>query len=159
MIKRAEPKDAESLVSVAVAAFHHDSVLYPAVEIGGPPGYDSPPVMRQKIIEDEYYKILEGERIIGGIVLVGMGNGHYHLDLLFISPDHHNRGIGSQAMRFIEDTYSATRWTLDTPTWAIRNIHFYEKLGYVKVGETEEEDITLIAYEKRISESNAHALL
>jgi GNAT superfamily N-acetyltransferase len=109
--------------------------------------------MQQKIIEDECYKIVEGERIIGGIVVFLKGNGHYHLDLLFIAPPYHDRGIGTQAMRFIEDTYPATRWTLDTPIWAIRNIHFYEKLGYVKVREFADDDTTLIAYEKRISAS------
>jgi GNAT superfamily N-acetyltransferase len=150
VFKRAEPHDTEALVRVAIAAFHHDSILYPEIEIGGPPGYESAAVMRQKIAEDECHKIVEGERIIGGIVVFVKGNGHYHLDLLFISPDYHNHGIGTQAMRFIEDTYPATRWTLDTPTWASRNIHFYEKLGYVKVGEFEDDDTTLIAYEKRI---------
>lgn len=152
--ERAEIHDAEWLVSVAVAAFHHDSILYSEIEAGGPPGYDSLAVMQHKIAEDECYKIVEGEHIIGGIVVFAKGSGHYHLDLIFISPDYHDRGIGAQAMRFIEDTYPTTRWTLDTPTWAIRNIHFYEKLGYVKVGEFEDGDTTLIAYEKHISTSD-----
>lgn len=152
-IKRAEVQDAEALVTAAIAAFHHDSVLYPQVEVGGPPGYDSPAVMRQKIGEDECYTIWDGDQVVGGITLFSKGNGHYHLDLIFISPEHHNRGIGTQAMQFIEDTYSATKWTLDTPIWAVRNIHFYEKLGYVKVGEFEDGDITLIAFAKQISKS------
>jgi GNAT superfamily N-acetyltransferase len=158
LFKRAEIHDAESLVHVAVAAFHHDSILYPDIEVGGPPGYDSPTVMRRKIVEDECYKIVEGERIIGGIVVLVRGNGHYHLDLIFIAPEYHNRGIGTQAMRFIGNTYPATRWTLDTPTWAIRNIYFYEKLGHVKVGEFEDENTTLIEYEKRISAPEGTAL-
>lgn len=152
--ERAEIHDVESLVSVAVAAFHHDSILYPNIEPGGPPGYDSSAVMQHKITEDECYKIVESEHIVGGMIVFAKGNGHYHLDLIFISPEYHNRGIGTQAVRFIEDTYPATRWTLDTPTWAIRNIHFYEKLGYVKVGEFADDDTTLIAYEKRISASD-----
>lgn len=151
--KRAEVEGADSLVSVAIAAFHHDSILYPEIEIGGPPGYDSPKEMQQKIIENECYTILENEDIVGGIVIVVKGNRHFHLDLIFIHPDYHNRGIGMMAMRFIEKTYSATRWTLDTPTWAVRNRYFYEKLGYVNVGEFEDDDTSLIMYEKRISES------
>ncbi|MBN2471669.1 MAG: GNAT family N-acetyltransferase [Anaerolineae bacterium] len=151
--KRAAIHDTEALVSAAIAAFHHDSILYPEVEIGGPPGYDSPAVMRRKIVEGECYTIVEGERVIGGLVVFVEGDGHYHLDLIFIVPDRHNRGIGTQAMRFLENTCSAARWTLDTPTWATRNIHFYEKLGYVRVGEFEDGDITLIAYEKHMSDS------
>lgn len=153
LIERAETADAEALVNVAIASFHHDSILYPQIEVGGPPGYDSPDAMRQKIAEDECYKIVEGEQIIGGMTLFKKGDEHYHLDLIFIAPDHHNRGIGTQAMAFIEATYKATRWTLDTPAWAVRNIHFYEKLGYVKAGAFEEDDTPLIAFEKRISDS------
>lgn len=149
--RRAAIHDTGALVSAAVAAFHHDSSLYPGVEIGGPPGYDSPVVIQRKIAEEECFTIVEGERVIGGIVVLVKGNGHYHLDLIFIIPEYHNRGIGTQAMRFLENAYpAATLWTLDTPTWAIRNIHFYEKLGYVKVGEFEDGDTSLIAYEKRI---------
>jgi len=81
--QRATIHDAEALVHVAIAAFHHDSNLYPEIEPGGPPGYDSPAVMQQKIAEDECYKIVDGERIIGGIVVFAKGNGHYHLDLIF----------------------------------------------------------------------------
>lgn len=52
-------------------------------------------------------------------------------------------------MQFIESKYYATKWTLDTPAWAVRNIHFYEKLGYVKIHTYTEEDGTpLISYEK-----------
>jgi hypothetical protein len=29
------------------------------------------------------------------------------------------------------------KWTLGTPSWAFRNQHFYEKLGFVKIRETE----------------------
>ncbi len=153
--KRTEIQDADSLVSIAIAAFHHDSILYPEIEIGGPPGYDSPVEMQQKIIENECYKILQNEHIVGGIVVVEKGNGHYHLDLIFIHPDYHNHGIGTLSMQFIENTYMATRWTLDTPTWAVRNRHFYEKLGYINVGEFEDGDTSLIAYEKRMSQSEA----
>jgi hypothetical protein len=31
----------------------------------------------------------------------------------------------------------AKKWILGTPSWAIRNQHFYEKMGFVKVRETE----------------------
>ena len=71
-----------------------------------------------------------------------------HLDLIYIDPAYHNLGIGTQAIQFLERTHPAERWTLHTPIWAVRNQHFYEKFGYVKVGEEVYPDITLIAYEK-----------
>jgi ribosomal protein S18 acetylase RimI-like enzyme len=147
--QRATTADAEALVVAQIAAFHDDTRLY-GVEIGGPLGYDSMDVMLRKIAEDETYKIVSDGQIIGVITLFPKGEGHYHLDVIAVHPDYHNRGIGSQAMSFIESTYPATKWTLDTPQYAVRNQHFYEKFGYVKVGIEEYPDITLIAYEKRL---------
>jgi ribosomal protein S18 acetylase RimI-like enzyme len=147
--ERATLADAEALVAAQIAAFHYDSVLYPGVEIGGPPQYDSVEFMRQQIQQDECYTMVDAGQIVGGMVVFNMGQGHVHIDRIFIHPEHQNRGIGTQAMQFLEQTYAATRWTLDTPTWAVRNQHFYEKLGYVKVKEETFPDITLIGYEKR----------
>ena len=148
---RATPADAEDLVKVQIGAFHDDARLYPGVEIGGPPGYDSVEAMLATIAGDECYKVsLDGE-IIGAITVIDQGGGHFHLAVLAIDPAHHNKGIGTQAMGFIERTYPATVWTLDTPLFATRNQHFYERLGFVRVGETVFPDITLIQYEKRLS--------
>jgi len=148
--ERATAADVETLVEVQIRSFHDDVRLYPDVELGGPPGYDSVEAQLQKIQEDDYYKIVGDGQIIGGIVVFNQGEGHYHLDLLYIDPDYHNHGIGTQAMLFIEEQYPATKWTLDTPSYAIRNQHFYEKFGYVKVSETHYDNITLFAYEKRL---------
>jgi GNAT superfamily N-acetyltransferase len=150
LIQNATTNDAAALVAVQVAAFHHDSEIYPGIAMGGPPGYDSVAVMRQKIEQDESYIIRHKGQCIGGLVVLDQGAGHYHLDVIFIDPAYHSRGIGTQAMQFIEQTYPARRWTLDTPQWATRNQHFYEKLGYVPVGTHADDDTPLIAYEKRV---------
>lgn len=147
---RALPADAETLVRVQVAAFHYDSVLYPGVELGGPPGYDSVDEMLEKIQQDETYKIMDGETCVGGLVAFKRDNEHYHLDVIFLDPAAQNRGIGTLAMQFLEQTYPASVWTLDTPVWAVRNQHFYEKFGFVKLHEFVHDDGTpLIAYERR----------
>ncbi|MEO8612551.1 MAG: GNAT family N-acetyltransferase [Chloroflexota bacterium] len=149
--ERATPADAEVLVKVQIAAFHDDARLYPGVELGGPPGYDSVEVMLKKIGDAEVYKIIADGQIVGDIILYDEGQGHFHLDVLAVDPAYHSRGIGTQAMQFIERTYPAQKWTLDTPGYALRNQHFYEKFGYVKVGENFEPDgLLLIAYEKQI---------
>lgn len=148
--ERATPTDAQALVIAQIAAFHHDAQLYPGVVASGPPGYDSIDNALQKMQENDYYKIVADGQIIGGMVVFDYGAGHFHLDLIYIEPDYHDRGIGSQAMHFLEQTYSATKWTLDTPAYALRNQHFYEKFGYVKVGEADDDGFILWAYEKRL---------
>jgi hypothetical protein len=47
----------------------------------------------------------------------------------------------------------ARKWSLDTPYKSYRNHYFYEKHGYVKVGETQpekENEFYLFLYEKNI---------
>lgn len=148
--ERATPEDAEALVKVEVAAFHSDTPIY-GVPLGGPPGYESVDMMLEKIAEAEAFKIVADGQIVGGIVLY-IHDEDYHLDLLFIDPAYHNLGIGTRAMQFLEATYpAATRWTLDTPQYAVRNQHFYEKFGYRKVSEqTFEDGFVLLAYEKKV---------
>lgn len=148
--RRALPEDAENLVQVQIAAFHHDSVLYPGVSLGGPPGYDSVESTLRQIREMNYYTIRFEERIIGGVGLRDVATGHIHLDLLYIDPEFHNLGLGTLAIEFLESTHPATKWTLDTPDYAVRNQHFYQKFGYVRVGEKPVEDFVLLAYEKNL---------
>lgn len=147
--ERATPADAEALVQAQIAAFHHDTVLY-GVELGGPPGYDSVADAIEKMQDALYYAIRLDGVIVGGIVVFEHDANDHHLDLIYLAPDYHGLGIGSQAMHFIEQAHPAARWTLDTPSWASRNQHFYEKFGYIKVGEHEADGLILFAYEKHI---------
>ena len=148
--RRATPADVETLVAVQIAAFNNDSVIYPGVAVGGPPGYDSVTENLRQMREDDYYKILADGRIVGGIVVANIDGAHYHLGTLYIHPAYHNRGIGGSALQFIESTYPARRWTLNTPDYATRNHRFYEKHGYVKTGEHPFRYFRLFDYEKRI---------
>jgi GNAT superfamily N-acetyltransferase len=150
--ERATLTDAQALTNAQIRAFHNDAVIYPGAKVDGPPGYDSVDETLKDIAKYPYYKILCDGQIVGGIIIFDRGGGHLHLDRIYIDPDYHNRGIGSQAMQFIEAEHPAPLWTLDTPAYAVRNHHFYEKFGYVKVGEKEESvgGLILICYEKRI---------
>ena len=151
-IEKATPEDAQTLMDIQIRAFHHDKTLYPdePMALGGPPGYDSLDVVLDNIQNHICYKILLDAKIVGGIVIWNRGNGHYHLDIIHIDPPYHGQGIGSQAMKFIESAHPASKWTLDTPAYATRNHHFYQKLGYIKVGEqTEDDGFVLWNYEKK----------
>lgn len=147
--EKAEAADAETLVDIQIRAFHSDVALYPDVEEGGPPEYDSVDVMLDDIAKGYCHKILADGKIIGGIVVFPREDGHFHLHIIQIDPAFHGKGIGKKAMAFIEAAYPATKWTLDTPAYATRNQHFYGNLGYVKVGEALEPDgLLLYSYEK-----------
>lgn len=79
------------------------------------------------------YRIREDGRIVGGLVLtINEKTQHNHLDLLFISPGAHSKGIGTAAWKEVERLYPETRvWETCTPYFETRNIHFYvNKCGF-----------------------------
>lgn len=149
--ERASLEDAAALVEVQRRTFDDDSERF-AGGPGGPPGYDSVDWQVWAMRKAIYYKILDDDRLIGGIILFDMHHRHFNLGRIYIDPDYQDRGIGTLALHFVEKAHpQAKRWTLDTPSWATRNHHFYEKMGYVKVGEEHLEDMALWLwlYEKR----------
>ena len=146
--EKARKEDAKALALASWQAFDHD-INYGAQGKGGPPGYKSEAWQRKMMRYGEYYKIVEGGQIIGGLIVFNQGGGHYELGRIFFVPEYQNRGIGAQAITFIERTFPAHRWTLDTPSWNIRNQYFYEKMGYSKVREERINDgFSLVFYEK-----------
>jgi len=138
---RASVEDAETLTKIMTYAFDEDSRKFADIPKNGPPGYDMVEWHTFLMQKGFYYKILSDEYIIGGFTVFNLGDGHYRLGTIYIHPDFQNKGIGTQAVKFIEKTFpQAKEWSLDTASWARRNHHFYEKLGYVKVGETKTEN-------------------
>ena len=75
--------------------------------------------------EGEAYRIVcDGERVGGAIVKVEGDRGE--LEILFVSPRVHSRGVGYAAWCEIERMYPQVRvWGLVTPYFETRNIHFY----------------------------------
>lgn len=80
----------------------------------------------EKAINDgEAYRIFyNGEKAGGAVVRVEDDKGD--LELLFVSPDIHSRGIGYGAWCEIERMYPQVKvWETLTPYFEKRNIHFY----------------------------------
>ena len=79
------------------------------------------------------YRIREDGRIVGGLVLqIDEETQHNHLDLLFVTPSAHSKGVGTAAWREVERLYPETKvWETCTPYFETRNIHFYvNKCGF-----------------------------
>ena len=79
------------------------------------------------------YRIRSDGNIVGGLVLqIDEKTQHNHLDLLFVSPDVHSKGIGFAAWQEVERLYPDTKvWETCTPYFEKRNIHFYiNKCGF-----------------------------
>ena len=79
----------------------------------------------RSIDSGEAYRIVCDNEIVGGLVVRVEGNKG-DLDLLFVSPKCHSKGIGYAAWCEVEKTYpEVSVWGTVTPYFEKRNIHFY----------------------------------
>ena len=133
-IEEATSNDAKILAELSKKAFHTDSEVFGFEQHGGPPGYDSPEYQDWAMSTLTYYKILDDEEIVGGIILDSGKVDHHILERIFVDPRYHNKGIATKAMNLLFTEYTDVVWTLGTPEWNVRTRHFYEKLGFNQVG-------------------------
>ena len=73
----------------------------------------------------EAYRIIQDGQPVGGVVIKVNGK-RGDLDLLFVSPHVHSKGIGYAAWCAVEQLHPEVRiWETVTPYFEKRNIHFY----------------------------------
>ncbi len=144
----ANEDDASVLSNISLMAFKEDYDKYGSY----PTGIESSKWHESQIKKGNYYKIKFDDVVVGGIDLICKESDHIEVGLFYISPDYQNKKIGVSTINLVEKKYPNIRkWSLVTPYKDYRNHHFYEKLGYVKIGEYRPEpdsDFTLYEYEK-----------
>ena len=132
--------DLPALTDVMTRAFDDDSQKHLGVEKGGPEGYDNGDFFRKWLFgyeESVGYKVVFENKVVGAMIVWILEHGTNILGTIFIDPRYQDRGLGTRAWQFVETTYpDAHSWTLETPSWAKKNHHFYEyKCGFTKVKE------------------------
>ena len=81
--------------------------------------------IEESIDGGEAYRIMKDGRAVGGVVLKIEGT-HGDLELLFVSPKEHSKGIGYASWCAVEKLHpEVTVWETVTPYFETRNIHFY----------------------------------
>ncbi len=84
--------------------------------------------IEQAIENGEAYRILHGDKKVGGVVIRVDGE-HGDLELLFVSPKIHSKGVGYAAWCAVERLHPEVKvWETVTPYFEKRNIHFYVNL-------------------------------
>ena len=81
----------------------------------------------------EAYRIVaDGKRVVGVILRINKETHRNELEILFVSPEEHTRGIGYGAWLEVEALHPETViWETCTPYFEKRNIHFYvNKCGF-----------------------------
>ena len=108
-----DPRDQEQFITANQTAFN-----YGALEEFG--------------LRDDHFEE-DGNVISRGTIreAISAGNRGY-LDLLFVTPELHSRGIGAAAWQAVERMHpEITVWETVTPYFEKRNIHFYvNRLGF-----------------------------
>ena len=73
----------------------------------------------------EAYRIMRGNEKVGGVVIKTDGEKG-DLELLFVAPNEHSKGIGYAAWCAVEKLHPEVKvWETFTPYFEKRNIHFY----------------------------------
>ena len=73
----------------------------------------------------ETYRIMQDGKPVGGVIIRVDGE-RGDLDILFVSPDVHSKGIGYAAWCEVEKLHPEVKvWETVTPYFEKRNIHFY----------------------------------
>jgi hypothetical protein len=159
-LQRAEVEDAEILTIACRRAFDSDSE-FGAPRPGGPPGYDSLEWNIDKIKNRylQYYKILDGDDIVGGFIVGDRGPNYQVCERVWIDPDQMRKGMGTKAFDLTWEKYPlADLWVLGTPEWNTRTNPFYQSIGFVQIGKTHDYTWDGIYYEKRITDGFPKAM-
>lgn len=154
-------EDAEQLTAIMKKTFDEEARTWLGVVDSHivdyniqPPGYDSVQTTRYMIEELTYFKIVLGEQLIGGVILTLTGKRFGRIDRIYIDPSFQGQGLGSEVIRLMEKAHpTVTTWDLETSPRQKGNLHFYEKMGFERTFETEDE----VCYIKRIGRSEMAA--
>lgn len=73
-----------------------------------------------------FFAEINGKRVGGAVVLINEETQMNSLDLLYVSNQYQNLGIGYKLFKAIEDKFPSTKmWVTHTPYYDKRNIDFY----------------------------------
>ena len=81
----------------------------------------------------ETYRIVCDGNMVGGLILqIDRQHAKGELEILFVNPEAHSKGIGQAAWKAVEAMHPEIRvWETITPYFEKRNIHFYvNRLGF-----------------------------
>lgn len=128
----AEKEDIRELQDIhnrAFAAYSADGI--PQESIPMPDGNDIEMSMNNPSAR-VYKFMLDGKCAGCASVIIDAERQKNELELFFIAPEYHGKGLGTQAWQLLENGFPAAKvWELVTPYYEKRNIHFYvNKCGF-----------------------------
>lgn len=144
-VTKAHHRDAQRLAEVFNASFYSDFV-----RCGECPGYNkTETAMLAGMEKFLVFKILADGCIVGAISVRQEADNRYYLGALCVIPDYAGRGIGTQAMHFLDREFpQAVSWALETPADKLQNHYFYQKFGYRVTKEYADGSVPVCYFER-----------
>ena len=101
-----------------------------------------------------YYFICSDGKKVGAVRIVDKKEPgkNKRISPIFILPEFQGQGIAQTAIRLCEEIHGSGQWELDTILQEEKNCYLYEKMGYLRTGETKKvnDRLTLVFYEKGV---------
>ncbi len=142
--KQATAEDAEVLVHIYNAAFYDDYLRY-----GSCPGYgNTKEMMEESIKRHPKHIILCDDEPVGCVSYTKLDIREYEVACLCIVPEFQGKGIGTQAIRFLQTLLEDwEKLTLVTPLDKKQNVKFYtEKCGFRIVSTERDGNVELARF-------------
>ena len=136
--------DARLLVDIYNASFFSDYQRF-----GVCPGYGKTiDMMEESIRSYPKYIILCDNKPVGCVSCHPGEPQEYEIGCLCVIPEYQGQGIGTQAVRFVQDHYDDwKRLTLVTPLYKRENVRFYtERCGFQIIGIEKDGNVELARF-------------
>jgi ribosomal protein S18 acetylase RimI-like enzyme len=141
---KAKKEDADMLVEIYNMSFYDDYIKY-----GECPAYGRTRESMEASIEKFPKLIIYCDDIPAGVISVrNMGKGQYYIGCLCVIPKYQNKGIGTQAVKYMLGYYADWRKiTLITPADKEQNINFYtKKCGFIIDGTDMDGNVKVVHF-------------
>ena len=146
-IIEARREDAAELLALQKKCYQQEAEIYNDYQIA--PLTQALASMHADLEQLVFLKLLSAEKIIGSVrAQIEQGTGK--IGRLIVHPDYQNRGLGRQLMNAIEVKLAEVdRYELFTGHRSLKNLTFYQKLGYAEFRrEPVNPKVTLVFLEK-----------
>jgi ribosomal protein S18 acetylase RimI-like enzyme len=128
-IERAAVEDAAAIYALQKQAYTSEAEIYRDYSIA--PLVETMDEVTQSLQNHVYLKAVSGGQICGAVRGLEDG-GSCFVGRLMVHPAMQNQGLGAKLLRELEKVFpGAARFELFTGQRSEKNIHLYEKLGYV----------------------------
>lgn len=127
IIFRAEVTDAAEILALQKLAYITEAKIYE--NYGIQPLKETLEDVEKAFNSHMFLKYVEDGKVIGSVKAI-QKDGTRYIGKLMVHPSYQNKGIGKQLMSEIEKQFPNVRFELFTGGKSIRNISFYEKLGF-----------------------------